>query len=152
MRLSTLCYVKKNGKTLMLHRVKKQNDVHEGKWNGLGGKLEQGETPEECVIREVQEESGLIITKPQLRGMLTFPLFSNCEDEYTFLFIATEFEGELIDSPEGNLEWIEDSKVLSLNLWDGDWLFLEWMGKDRFFSGKMIYENGHLVDHHVTFY
>jgi ADP-ribose pyrophosphatase len=114
MRLSTLCYIGKNGKTLMLHRVKKQNDVHEGKWNGLGGRVEQGETPEECIIREVYEESGLTVRNPLLRGILTFPLFSNSEDEYTFLFTASEFEGELIDSPEGNLEWIDDAEVPNL--------------------------------------
>ncbi|MDP4094199.1 MAG: 8-oxo-dGTP diphosphatase, partial [Bacillota bacterium] len=105
MTLTTLCYIKNNGKTLMLHRIKKQNDIHEGKWNGLGGHFEQGETPEECIIREVYEESGLTLKKPMLRGILSFPLFDGFEDEYTFLFTASEFEGQLIDSPEGMLEW-----------------------------------------------
>lgn len=75
MKLATLCYIKKDGKTLMLHRIKKKNDMHEGKWNGLGGKFEPGETPEDCVIREIEEESGLNIIKPRLRGLLTFPEF-----------------------------------------------------------------------------
>ncbi|HYF75217.1 MAG TPA: 8-oxo-dGTP diphosphatase [Candidatus Nitrosocosmicus sp.] len=152
MVLTTLCYITKDGKTLMLHRIKKQNDVHEGKWNGLGGKLEQGETPEECVIREVFEESGLAVKSPQLRGILTFPLFSNNEDEYTFLFTASDFEGELIDSEEGKLEWIDNSQILDLNLWEGDRVFLKWLEESRFFSGKFIYEDGKLIKHHVRFY
>jgi 8-oxo-dGTP diphosphatase len=152
MSLTTLCYIKDNGKTLMLHRVKKQNDVHEGKWNGLGGKMEQGETPEECVIREVLEESGLVVKSPKLRGILTFPLFCNNEDEYTFLFTATEFSGTLIDSHEGNLEWIPDSAILDLHLWEGDKIFLKWLEDGRFFSGKLVYINGKLVDHQVVFY
>jgi 8-oxo-dGTP diphosphatase len=136
----------------MLHRVKKQNDVHEGKWNGLGGKIEQGETPEECVIREILEESGLSVKNPRLRGILTFPLFSNNEDEYTFLFTATDFNGDLIDSSEGILKWIPDPEVLELNLWEGDRLFLKWLEDGKFFSGKLIYCDGKLVDHHVVFY
>lgn len=152
MSLTTLCYIKNNGKTLMLHRVKKQNDVHEGKWNGLGGKMEQGETPEECVIREILEESGLSVKKPRLCGILTFPLFSNNEDEYTFLFTATDFNGDLIDSSEGILQWIPDLEVLELNLWEGDRLFLKWLEDGRFFSGKLIYCDGKLVDYQVVFY
>lgn len=152
MTLTTLCYIKKDDKTLMLHRVKKQNDIHEGKWNGLGGHIEKGETPEECIIREVYEESNLTIKNPLLRGILTFPLFDDFEDEYTFLFTATDFKGEIIDSPEGNLEWIEDSKVLDLNLWEGDKEFLKWLEDGRFFSGKLSYKNGNLVEHNVIFY
>lgn len=152
MKLTTLCYIKKYGKTLMLHRIKKQNDIHEGKWNGLGGHLEKGETPEECVIREVYEESGLTVKNPLLRGILTFPLFNGFEDEYTFLFTASDFEGELIDSNEGKLEWIEDSMVLGLNLWEGDKLFLEWLNDSRFFSGKLVYKDGILIEYNVNFY
>jgi 8-oxo-dGTP diphosphatase len=152
MKLTTLCYVKNGGKTLMLHRTKKQNDIHVGKWNGLGGHMEQGETPEECIIREVYEESGLKLTNPRLRGILTFPMFDGVEDEYTFLFTANEYEGELIDSPEGILEWIDDSKVPGLNLWEGDRLFLEWMEDGRLFSGKLTYAAGKLTDNNVVFY
>lgn len=152
MKLTTLCYIKRNGKTLMLHRIKKQKDIHEGKWNGLGGHMEPGETPEECIIREVSEESGLTLKNPRLRGILTFPLFDGVEDEYTFLYTADEFEGELIDSPEGVLEWIDDSKVPGLNLWEGDRLFLEWLADGRLFSGKLIYENGNLTGHKAVFY
>lgn len=152
MVLTTLCYIKKDGKTLMLHRVKKKNDIHVDKWNGLGGHIEQGETPEECVIREVCEESGLTLKKPLLHGILTFPLFDGLEDEYTFLFTASDFEGEIIDSPEGILEWIDDSEMRNLNLWEGDKVFLQWLEDGRFFSGKLVYKNGVLVEHKVTFY
>jgi 8-oxo-dGTP diphosphatase len=152
MILATLCYVKKAGRTLMLHRTKKANDVHQGKWNGLGGKVDPGETPEECVIREVWEESGLRITNPELKGILTFPGFANDEDWYAFIFVVHEFEGLLIDSPEGRLEWIEDSKILELPLWEGDHIFLPWLENDGIFSGKFTYKDGRLVEHNVVFY
>ncbi len=118
MKLATLCYLRQNGKTLMVHRIKKPNDIHEGKWNGLGGKFEPGETPEECARREIFEESGLRVKKLVLKGLLTFPLFARDEDWYAFVFVATDFEGSLIESPEGTLQWIDDAKLLDLNLWD----------------------------------
>jgi len=137
----------------MLHRVKKENDIHKGKWNGLGGKLDQGETPEECAIREVKEECGLTVRNPQLKGIITFPLFDlQNEDWYVFVFVFDEFEGELIDSVEGTLEWIDDDKLLELNLWEGDYKFLKWIQQNKFFSAKFVYENKKLVDHHVTFH
>ena len=152
MNVSTLCYVKKDGRTLMLHRIKKPNDVHEGKYNGLGGKFFPGELPEECVIREVQEESGLLIKKPRLRGVMMFPAFKDNEDWLVFLFTANEFSGTLGECNEGRLEWVEDTKLRSLNLWEGDKLFLDWMDQNKFFSAKFIYKNKQLVDHQVTFY
>ncbi len=152
MQLATLCYVRSENKTLMLHRIKKKNDFHEGKWNGLGGKFEHGETPEECVIREVKEESGLLIINPKLHGFITFPMFDGKKDWYVFLFTASEFNGELIDSHEGKLEWIADENLLDLNLWEGDSIFIPWLMKDRFFSAKFVYENGKFVDHTVNFY
>jgi 8-oxo-dGTP diphosphatase len=154
MKIATLCYVidQKNAKTLMLHRVKKANDMHEGKWNGLGGKLESGESPEECVIREVMEESGLRILTPRLHGFITFPAFDGFEDWHVFLFTAKNFSGSLIDSPEGNLEWIDNAKLTSLNLWDGDEIFMKWLDDDKFFSAKFNYTNGKLVDYTVNFY
>lgn len=152
MKLGTLCYIKHNGKTLMLHRIKKENDMHKGKWNGLGGKLEPGETPEECVIREIHEESGLTIHNPILKGILTFPQFDGVDDWMAFVFIAKEFTGQRIDSPEGKLEWVNDAEVLNLNLWEGDRIFLKWLDQDKFFSGKFIYKNKQLVDHHVVFH
>ena len=96
-KLATLCYVRRAGKTLMIHRIKKANDMHQGKWNGLGGKLDPGETPEECAIREIYEELGLTVRNPLLKGFITFPGFANEEDWYTFLFVCTEFEGTLVD-------------------------------------------------------
>ena len=152
MKLATLCYVKSGGKTLMIHRVKKADDMHQGKWNGLGGKLDAGETPEECVIREVYEESGLTIRKPRLKGVLTFPKFARDEDWYAFIFVAHEFHGQLIDSNEGILQWVEDSQLLELNLWEGDRIFIPWLAKPGFFSGNFVYQEGRLVEHKVNFY
>jgi len=152
MKLATLVYLRKAGKTLMVLRNKKLNDVHQGKWNGLGGKFEAGETPEECAIREVYEESGLVVKKLQLKGFLTFPNFANNEDWYAFLFCATDFEGELIDSPEGELAWIDDEKVLSLPLWEGDRIFLPWLDQTGFFSAKFTYRDGKLIDYQVDHY
>jgi 8-oxo-dGTP diphosphatase len=152
MKLATLCYLEKDGQTLMLHRIKKQSDIHQGKWNGLGGKFQDGETPEECVIREVREESGLTIRQPRLRGFITFPKFKDQEDWYVFVFTATEFEGELIDSDEGRLAWIENSDILQLPLWEGDRIFLPHLKDPAFFSGKFVYEDGKLQSHHLLSY
>jgi 8-oxo-dGTP diphosphatase len=136
----------------MVHRIKKADDMHAGKWNGLGGKLEPGETPEECAVREIKEESGLVVTKPELKGLLTFPAFAKDEDWYAFVFVAREFEGELIDSPEGVLQWVDDAELFKLNLWEGDKIFLPWLERPGFFSGKFIYRDGKLIDHQVFFY
>lgn len=152
MKLATLCYVRSNKKTLMLHRIKKAQDMHKGKWNGLGGKLENGESPEECAVREIEEESGLRVSDPQLRGVLTFPAFDGMEDWYVFVFTATQFTGELIDSPEGVLGWVDDEKLFDLNLWAGDKIFMSWLNQDKFFSGKFTYNEGQLVEHEVSFY
>ncbi len=136
----------------MLHRVKKENDMHEGKHNGLGGKFEEGETPEECAVREVFEESGLAAKNLILKGVITFPAFAKGEDWYVFVFVIDKFEGEMTVSNEGNLEWVNDSDLLNLNLWDGDKIFLKWLEQDRFFSAKFTYENGILTSHSVYFY
>ena len=149
---ATLCYVRNGDKTLMLHRVKKENDIHEGKWNGLGGKMEPGETPEECVIREVREESGLHIRDPALRGVLMFPEFDGNNDWLAFVFTAHTFTGELINSTEGILQWIDNADLLDLNLWEGDKIFLKWLERDAFFSGKFTYKNKRLIDHQVVFH
>ena len=152
MKLATLCYMRQNGKTLMVHRIKKPNDIHEGKWNGLGGKFEPGETPEECARREILEESGLRVKKLDLKGLLSFPLFARDEDWYAFVFVGTDFEGSLIESPEGTLQWIDDSKLTELNLWEGDRIFLPWLERPGFYSGKFVYQGGALVDHSAVFY
>ena len=122
----------------MVHRNKKPNDIHEGKWNGLGGKFEAGEKPEECVKREVQEETGLVIQNPHLHGLLVFTNFKG-NDWYVFVFTAAEFTGELTESsPEGKLEWIDDDKLTSLNLWESDLIFFPWIKDGKFFSAKFL--------------
>lgn len=151
MILATLCYVKRDGCTLMVHRNKKANDIHEGKWNGLGGKFEPGETPEECVVREVYEESGLAIQNPKLCGLLMFPQFKG-NDWYVFVFTASEFTGELIDSPEGRLEWIPDDKLPGLNLWESDHLFFPWIREGKFFSAKFEYKGDAMREYKVVFH
>lgn len=151
-QVSTLCYLKRGGKTLMLHRIKKERDIHKDKWNGLGGKIHAGETPEECVIREVKEESGYDIVAPQLHGVMTFPEFKDKQDWLVFLFTADRFSGEEIESDEGRLEWIEDEKLFDLHLWEGDKYFLEWLKQDKFFSARFCYKDGALTHHDVTFY
>lgn len=152
MKLATLCYVRDGDATLMVHRIKKHKDMHLGKWNGLGGKLEPGETPEECAIREIREESGLEVRNLQMKGILTFPAFANDEDWYAFVFVAEKAGGEMIDSPEGVLAWVENSKLFDLVLWDGDKIFLKWLDEPDFFSGKFIYQAGELLEYRVNFY
>ena len=152
MILATLCYVRKNGKTLMIHRVKKENDFHEGKWNGLGGKFEPGESPEQCAIREIREESGLVARNLSMKGVLTFPIFDTINDWYAFVFVVDDFEGELIDSAEGELEWIDNHELEKLNLWEGDRFFLPWLDQEKFFSAKFVYVNGEYIRHDVEFY
>ncbi|HRP69816.1 MAG TPA: 8-oxo-dGTP diphosphatase [Turneriella sp.] len=152
MILATLCYVRSNGKTLMMHRNKRVDDVHFGKYNGLGGKFEPMESPEECVVREVFEESNLRIT-PRLKGVMTFPQFAKGHDWYCFLYTADTFTGTLKDDcPEGDLVWIDNNKICDLPLWPGDKIFLSWLDSSHFFSAKFNYENGELKNHAVVFY
>lgn len=137
----------------MIHRIRKANDIHLGKWNGLGGKFNPGETPEECAVREIFEESGLKAYNPQFKGFLTFPAFKDEEDWYAFVFVVEKFEGKLMDgSAEGDLKWVDDADLLNLNLWEGDLIFLPWLEKPGFFSGKFIYQQGKLLSHEVVFY
>jgi 8-oxo-dGTP diphosphatase len=154
MKLATLCYVmdKNNNSTLMIYRNKKRNDYHRGKWNGLGGKFEQGESPEECARREIKEESGLAVTSLRMRGFITFPLFDGKEDWHVFLFTADDYSGELIDSPEGNLEWIPNRRLTEINLWEGDKIFIPWLFKEKFFSAKFNYRDGLFINYEVHFY
>ncbi|GKX29096.1 7,8-dihydro-8-oxoguanine triphosphatase [Vallitalea longa] len=149
MKLGTLCYIEKDGKTLMLHRVKKKNDIHEGNWIGLGGKIENGESPEECVIREIKEESGLTIKNPTLRGILTFPEFGK-DDWYVFLYTVNDFEGQLIECDEGNLKWVNNEDVQKLKMSQGDNLFLEWLTKYKMFSAKFTYKDKKLIDYDLV--
>ena len=152
LRLATLCYVRDRGRTLMVHRVRKANDYHHGKHNGLGGKLEPGESPEDCMKRELLEESGLTALAWRLNGMITFPTFDGSNDWYVFVFTIHEFSGELIDSPEGELIWVPDSELLDLNLWEGDRVFLPWLSRREFFSARFDYDGPRLKGHTVDWY
>ena len=145
---STLCYIEKDGKYLMLHRVKKENDANKDKWIGIGGKLEAGESPFDCVRREVFEETGLSLVTPRYRGIITF--VSNLYGtEYMHLFSATEYTGNIKqDCNEGVLEWIKKEDLLSLPIWEGDKIFLKLLDTEkRFFSLKLVYEGDKLVSH-----
>ena len=143
---TTLCYIEKNGKYLMLHRVKKVNDLNQDKWIGIGGKFEDKESPEECMIREALEETGLTLIKPEYRGLLTF-VSDKWPTEYIHLFYANNFSGELIECDEGNLEWVPINDIYSLPLWQGDKIFLKLIeDKAPFFSLKLQYEGEALIN------
>jgi len=143
--LTSLLYLERDGKYLMLHRTKKERDINEGKWIGVGGKFEADESPEECVIREAREETGLTLLSPAFRGIVTF-VSDRYPTEYMHLFTCTRFTGELRDCDEGELAWIEKSRVTSLPLWAGDRIFLELLAKDApFFSLKLVYRGDDLV-------
>lgn len=143
---TTLCYIEKDNQYLMLHRTKKENDLNEGKWIGVGGKFEKDETPEECLLREVKEETGLTLTKYRLRAVITF-ISNEWGTEYMYLFTANEFSGELIGCDEGALEWVNKNDVLKLNIWEGDRIFLKKMiEEDNFFTLKVVYEGDKLVE------
>lgn len=149
---TTLCYIEKDNKYLMLHRTKKENDLNEGKWIGVGGKFEKDETPEECLVREVKEETGLTLTKYRLRAVITF-LSDKWETEYMYLFTANDFEGDLISCDEGGLEWVDKDKVPELTTWEGDRIFLEKLLQDSsFFTLKLVYEGDKLVESKVMEY
>ena len=153
MRLTVLAYLKKAGQTLMLHRNKRKDDHHKGKWNGLGGKFEAGESPEMCLRREVYEESNLKVEKATLRGFITFPLFDAEDDWYVFVYTVEAFSGTLKSSPEGELHWIDDDKLLDLNLWEGDKVFIPWLAQDKFFSAVFYYDTkGDFKNYEVVFY
>ena len=153
MKMTTLCYIEQAGKYLMLHRVKKHHDINAGKWIGVGGHVENGETPEECLLREVKEETGLVLTAYRLRGLVTF-LSDACEPELMCVFTADAFDGEMIECDEGELAWVEKSDVLALPTWEGDRVFLERLlsGDERFFSIKLRYEGDKLVEKKITDY
>lgn len=136
---STLCYLEWDGQYLMLHRVKKQNDANHDKWIGVGGKFEEGESPEDCVTREVWEETGLTLTDYAYRGVVTF-VSDRWEGEYMHLFTATGFTGQVKECDEGQLEWIPKEKLMQLPMWAGDRLFLERIAQPGpFFSLKLRY-------------
>ncbi len=145
MELTTLCYIEKDEKYLMLHRVSKKNDVNKDKWIGVGGHFEQGESPEDCLLREVREETGLELTSYRFRGILTFN-FNDNDSEYICLYTADGFEGELRECDEGTLEWVPKDEIENLNLWTGDKIFFELLRKDvPFFSLKLQYQGDNLI-------
>lgn len=152
MILSTLCYIENEGKYLMLHRTKKKNDINKDKWLGIGGKFEDGESPEECIIREVNEETGLTLNSIKLRCIVTY-VSTNWETEYMYVFISKNFTGELIDCNEGDLQWIEKEKVTELNTWEGDKIFVEKIqNDDSFFTIKFNYDGEKLIKYDLNEY
>ena len=143
---TTLCYIEQDGKYLMLHRIKKQNDINKDKWIGVGGKVEFGESPEDCVRREVKEETGYTLCSQDFRGIVTF-VYGDIT-EYMYLYTTTEFTGEQIVCEEGELLWIEKEKVCDLPVWEGDKIFFRLLKERKeFFSLKLVYdENGNLIE------
>ena len=141
---TTLCYLENEGRTLMLHRIKKKNDINHDKWLGIGGKFEPGESPEECMLREFKEETGLTLTKWAYRGIVTFVSQDWCE--YMHLFTAAQAEGTLRECEEGMLEWVPTDSIGSLPIWAGDRVFLRLLKeRETFFSLKLVYDGETLV-------
>ena len=145
MKNVTLCYIERGDEYLMLHRVKKKNDVNQDKWIGVGGKFEDKESPEDCILRETMEETGLRLTDYRYRGLVTF-VNTIYETEYMHLFTATGWEGEIGECSEGNLEWVRKSEVPNLPIWEGDKIFLQLLADEEpFFSLKLSYAGDVLV-------
>ncbi|MDE6888088.1 MAG: 8-oxo-dGTP diphosphatase [Eubacterium sp.] len=143
---TTLCYIEKDGKYLMMHRVKKEQDINKDKWVGIGGHFEADESPEECLLREVKEETGLILDDWRFRGIITF-ICDQQQTEYMFLYTADAYSGELTDCDEGELEWVAKSRVYDLPIWEGDKIFFRMLEEDHpFFSLKLKYEGNRLVE------
>ena len=149
---TTLCYIEKDGAYLMIHRIKKKNDMNKDKWLGVGGKLEEGESPFDCARREIKEETGVEVRDLNYRGIITFvsDLYGT---EYMHLFTATEYDGEIdYDCDEGKLEWVKKEDVTSLPIWEGDKIFFALMENEvRFFSLKLCYEGDKLISHTLEF-
>lgn len=138
-KLTTLCYIENENQYLMLHRIRKKNDVNHDKWIGVGGKFERGESPEECLLREVKEETGYTLTSWKYRDIITF-VYGEDIVEYMSLYTADKYEGTQIDCDEGVLEWVDKDKISELNLWEGDRIFFRLLDeRDDFFSLKLVY-------------
>jgi 8-oxo-dGTP diphosphatase len=145
-KLTTLCYIEKDGQYLMLHRVSKENDINKDKWIGVGGHFEEDESPEDCLLREVKEETGLTLLSYRFRGIVTF-ISNEWQTEYMCLYTADEFEGEMTQCDEGVLCWVDKSQIDQLNLWTGDKIFLNLLAQDSpFFSLKLRYEGDRLME------
>lgn len=144
--MTTLCYLEKEDNYLMLHRTVKKQDVNKDKWIGVGGHFEKDESPEECLLREVKEETGLTLTSWKFRGIVTF-ISGTGITEYMCLYTADGFEGEMISCDEGKLEWVPKNRVEELNLWEGDKIFFRLLNEDApFFSLKLRYEEDRLAE------
>ena len=144
--LTTLCYIEKNDSYLMLHRVKKEVDINRDKWIGVGGHFMPDESPEECLLREVKEETGLTLTSFRFRGIVTF-LSDEWHTEYMCLYTADGFTGDIIPCDEGELQWVKKDDLMNLNLWEGDRFFLKLLvERDDFFSLKLRYEGDRLAE------
>lgn len=149
---SSLIYIEKDGKYLMLHRVKKENDINKDKWLGVGGKFEFGESPQECALREAKEETGFTLNSLYYRGIVTF-VYGDIT-EYMHLFTSDSFEGVLKECDEGDFEWIDKTKVYDLPIWQGDKIFLKLI-EDKstpFFSLKLVYDGDTLIHHLLSLY
>ena len=146
MNFTTLCYIEKDNKYLMLHRISKKKDGNKDKWIGVGGHFEKGESPEDCLLREVKEETGLDLIRYQLRGIVTF-ISDEWPDEYMCLYTADEFTGEIGKCNEGELVWVDKDKITDLNIWEGDKVFLKLLAQDEtFFSLKLEYQGDTLIN------
>lgn len=152
MIFSSLCYIEKDEKYLMLHRTKKKIDINKNKWIGIGGKFETGESPEECIVREVKEETGLTLNSYKLRGIITY-ISKTWETEYVCLFTSKDFSGQIIECNEGDLEWIDKKEVLKLNTWEGDRIFIDKLQRDdKFFTIKFEYDGDTLLKYDLKEY
>lgn len=148
----TLCYIEKDGKYLMLHRTKKKKDINKDKWLGIGGKFEDGESPEECIIREVKEETGLTLNSYKLRCIVTY-VSTTWETEYMYVFTSNDFKGEQIECNEGDLQWIDKNEIIKLNTWEGDKIFVEKIqNDDTFFTIKFEYDDEKLIKYKLIEY
>lgn len=145
MILSTLCYIEKDNNYLMLHRTKKENDINKDKWIGIGGKFEEGESPEECIEREVKEETGLELKSYKLRCIVTY-ISTTWETEYMYVFTSNDFVGNITECNEGDLQWVNKYEVTKLNTWEGDKIFIDKLQKDNsFFTVKFEYDAEKLI-------
>ena len=144
---TTLCYIEQDNKYLMMHRIKKEHDLNKDKWVGVGGHLEQGESPEQCLLREVKEETGLTLISWKFCGIVTFTCDSWDMTEYMYLYKGFEFEGDLQTCDEGTLEWIDKKDIYSLPIWEGDKIFFRLMDEqEEFFSLKLSYKGDALCE------
>ncbi len=146
MELTTLCYLERGEEYLMLHRISKKNDINKDKWIGIGGHFEENESPEDCLLREAKEETGLTLTSYRFRGIMTF-ILDGQPSEYICLYTADQWEGELTDCREGKLEWVKKDNLKALNCWEGDWIFFKLLKEEApFFSLKMKYCKDELTE------